>query len=86
MSRLTKYDLHTIQTLFEEKRWRGTVNSLKNKKWHVRSINSAIKRFENTGSNYRKEESVRPITVYTTENQMEVEILTFILRQKALKK
>ena len=45
---------------------------LKNKNLDTRSVNNAIKQFENTGSIYRKEGSGRPITVDTTENQMEV--------------
>ena len=59
MDRLTKYDLRTIQTLLEEKRWKGNVISqqYKSKNWDVHSLNNAIKQFQNTESTYRKKRS-----------------------------
>ena len=49
---LAKYDLHAIETLFEKKSWRRTeiCRRFQNKNWDARSVNNAIKRFENTGS------------------------------------
>ena len=48
MVRLTKYDLHTIQSLSEKKRWRGIeiCRQIKNKHWVIRSVNNAIKRLD----------------------------------------
>ena len=65
MIRLTKYDLHTIQSLSEKKRWRGIeiCRQIKNKHWVIRSVNNAIKRLENTASIYRKEGNGQSITV-----------------------
>ena len=48
---LAKYDLHAIETLFEKKKWRKTeiCRRFQNKNWDARSVNNALKRFENTG-------------------------------------
>ena len=77
MSRLTKYGLQTIQTFFKEKKWRDTEIYLKfkNKSWDVRSVNSTIKWFENTGNISSKEGISQPITVYMNKSQMKVKTL-----------
>ena len=77
MVHLTERDLKIIETIFVNKKWRGTeiCRQFPLENWTVRAVNRAIKKFEDTGSILRCKGSGPPKKVSTDRNQKRVESL-----------
>lgn len=78
MPQLTKLDLAVIESCYRQKNWAGKKICIEfpGKGWTVSSVNRAIKRLVETGSNSRRPGSGRPVTATHNENLQEVEHLT----------
>ena len=77
MPHLNKEDLIIIQACFEHKNRRGAeiCRQFREKRWNMRQVNRAIKKFEETGCIFWKTGRGRPTTACTNENRVEVEEL-----------